>query len=117
MFLQLAHTNLDVFKVSKAFTLLCCKETKTFPADEKYAMVQQIRRAALSVHLNISEGSSRKSLAERKRFYEIARGSLIEVDTALDIAVELNYTTKELLNELGALLVRCFQMLSKLIGG
>ena len=117
MFLQLAHTNLDVFKVSKAFTLLCYKETKTFPADEKFAMIQQIRRAALSVHLNIAEGSSRKSLAERKRFYEIARGSLIEVDTALDIAVELNYTTKELLNELGGLIVRCFQMLSKLIGG
>lgn len=115
MFLQLAHTSLDVFKVSKAFTLLCYKETKTFPADEKYAMVQQIRRAALSVHLNIAEGSSRKSEAERKRYYEIARGSLIEVDTAFDIAVELNYTTKEILQPLGDLLVRCFQMLSKMI--
>jgi len=117
MFLNLSHTNLDVFKVSKAFTLLCYKETKTFPSDEKFAMIQQIRRAALSVHLNIAEGSSRKSLTERKRFYEIARGSLVEVDTAFDIAVELNYITKESLNELGLLLVRCFQMLSKLIGG
>ena len=54
-------------------------------------MSQQIRRAALSVHLNIAEGCSRRSQAERKRFYEIARGSVVEIDTALDIAVDLKY--------------------------
>ncbi len=54
-------------------------------------MVQQIRRAALSVHLNLAEGASRKSVVERKRFYEIFRGSLIEVDTAIGIAFELKY--------------------------
>ena len=116
MFLNLSHTNLDLFKVSRTFTLLCYRATKQFPSDEKYAMIQQIRRAALSVHLNIAEGSSRKSSAERKRFYEIARGSLVEVDTAFDIAVELEYTTKEQLQELGSMLIRCFQMLSKMIG-
>ncbi len=116
MFLNLSHTNLDLFKVSRTFTLLCYKETKSFPADEKFAMIQQIRRAALSVHLNIAEGASRKSLAERKRFYEIARGSLVEADTAFDIAVALNYTTKEQLQELGSHIIRCFQMLSKMIG-
>lgn len=115
MFLELSHTRLDVFKVLRELTLLCYKETKDFPADERYAMMQQIRRAALSVHLNLAEGSSRKSEAERNRFYEIARGSLIEVDTAFDIAVQLNYTTKELLQSLGDLIVRCFQLLSKMI--
>ncbi|TWI83694.1 four helix bundle protein [Lacibacter cauensis] len=116
MFLNLSHTNLDLFKVSRTFTLLCYKETNNFPSDEKFAIIQQIRRAALSVHLNIAEGASRKSLAERKRFYEIARGSLVEVDTAFDIAVELNYTTNEQLQELGSHIIRCFQMLSKMIG-
>jgi len=115
MFLELSHTRLNVFKVSRELTLLCYKETKDFPADERYAMMQQIRRAALSVHLNLAEGSSRKSVTERNRFYEIARGSLIEVDTAFDIAVQLNYTTKELLQSLGDLIVRCFQLLSKMI--
>ena len=115
MFLELSHTKLDIFKLSREFTLLCYQETKTFPGDERYAIVQQIRRAALSVHLNLAEGSSRRSEAERKRYYEIARGSLIEVDTAFDIAVQLNYTTKELLQPLGDLIVRCFQMLSKMI--
>ena len=66
-------------------------------------MISQIRRAALSVHLNVAEGCSRKSEKERKRYYEIARGSIIEVDAALDIAVSLDYTSKEKLGELGQL--------------
>ena len=66
MFLELSHTKLDIFKVSKSFVLNCYRETKTFPPE-------QIRRAALSIHLNIAEGCSRKSAAERKRFYEVAR--------------------------------------------
>jgi four helix bundle protein len=115
MFLQLSHTNLDIFKVSKSFVLNCYKETKTFPSEEKFGIVQQIRRAALSVHLNIAEGCSRKSVAERKRFYEVARGSLIEVDSALDISVDLSYVSKEKLTELGQLIVRMFQLISKMI--
>ena len=115
MFLELSHTKLDIFKVSKSFVLNCYRETKTFPPEEKFGIVQQIRRAALSVHLNVAEGCSRRSAIERKRFYEIARGSVIEVDAALDIAVELNYTTKERLYELGQFIIRCFQMISKMI--
>ena len=93
----------------------CNGETKAFPAGEKFGLIQQIRRAALSVHLNLAEGCSRKSAAERKRFYEIARGSLIEIDASLNIAVLLNYTTREKLHELGRLIVRSFQMLSNMI--
>ena len=115
MFLELSHTKLDVFKVTKNFVLICYRETKSFPTEEKFGMISQIRRAALSVHLNVAEGCSRKSAAERKRFYEIARGSLIEVDTALDIAVSLKYATKEQLRELGEFMIRSFQMMSKLI--
>ncbi|MGZ3999199.1 MAG: four helix bundle protein [Mucilaginibacter sp.] len=89
--------------------------TNRFPAEEKYALTQQIRRAALSVHLNIAEGSSRKSDAERKRFYEIARGSVIEVDAALDIAYDLNYCIPADLQSLGLTLVKCFKYLSGLI--
>jgi len=115
MFLELAHTKLDVFRIPKEFVLSCYKETRSFPSDERFAMIQQIRRAALSVHLNVAEGCSRKSVVERKRFYEIARGSVIEIDTALDIAVNLGYITKEKLTELGVLLIRSFQLISKMI--
>jgi len=115
MFLDLAHTKLDVFKVTKEFVLICYKETRSFPSEERFAMIQQIRRAALSVHLNVAEGCSRKSVVERKRFYEIARGSVIEVDTAFDIAFSLGYTSKEKLADLGTLLIRSFQLISKMI--
>ena|SRR5205809_6534517 len=115
MFLQLAHTKLEVFQVSKKFVLECYKQTKLFPSEEKYAMIQQIRRAALSVHLNVAEGCSRKSEVERKRFFEISRGSVIEIDTAIDIAVDLNYCLAENLNELGLLIVETFKQLSALI--
>lgn len=115
MFLNLAHTKLDLFQLSKSLTQECYKQTMLFPSEEKYGMISQIRRAALSVHLNIAEGSSRRSAVERRRFYEIARGSLIEVDTALDIALSLNYTNNENLTEPGILINRCFRMLSKMI--
>jgi len=114
MFLQLKHTELDVFVVSKAFVLSCYTATKSFPTEEKFALTQQIRRAALSVHLNVAEGCSRKSATERKRFCEVARGSAIEVDAAVD-AVALGYTSKQTLTELGSFLVRTFQLISKMI--
>lgn len=54
MFLELAHTKLDVFKVSKEFVLTCYKETKNFPWEEKFGLISQIRRAALFKHLNVT---------------------------------------------------------------
>lgn len=115
MFLQLTHTRLPIYSVSKKLVLECYRLTKMFPPEEKYAMVQQIRRAALSVHLNIAEGSSRRSEAERKRFYEIARGSVIEIDAALDIASQLMYCQTESMNILGELIINCFKQLSGII--
>ena len=117
MFLELAHTKLNVFIASKAFTLECYKVSKLLPQEERFAMTQQIRRAALSVHLNIAEGCSRKSPAERKRFYEISRGSLIEIDTALDIAVDLKYLSTDVLKTLGEHIINTFKQLSGMISG
>ena len=115
MFLELALTKLDVFAVSKAFAPACYKETKSFPSEEKFGIISQIRRAALSVYLNVAEGCSRKSAVERKSYYEIARGSVIEIDATLDIAVDLEYTSKQRLEEPGKLMIRSFQMISKMI--
>jgi four helix bundle protein len=69
----------------------------------------------LSIHLNIAEGASRKSEIERKRFYEISRGSIIEIDAALDIANELPYLSSYPTQKLGELIIRCFKLLSGLI--
>ncbi len=78
-------------------------------------MVQQIRREALSAHLNLAEGASRKSINERKRYFEIARGSVIEVDTAIEIAFELKYVTMNELEVLGKAIVDSFKLLTGLI--
>ena len=116
MFLTLNHQKLDIYQVSRSFVFECYRMTKTLPQEERYGMISQIRRAALSVHLNIAEGASRKSDAERKRYYEVARGSVIEIDAALDIANMLAYVETENLKELGELLTRCFRLLTGLIG-
>jgi four helix bundle protein len=115
MFLQLNHQKLEIFKISQLFVLECYKLTKIFPSEEKFGMISQIRRAALSVHLNVAEGSSRKSEVERKRFFEVSRGSIIEIDAALDVAAKLNYCQKQNLNELGKYMIECFKMLTSLI--
>ena len=107
MFLQLAHTRQDIFSASRQFVLECYKVTKLLPAEERFAMVQQILRACLSVHLQIAEGCSRKSMAERKLFFEISSGSVVEVDKAFDIAVHLKYVTREL-NSPGEKLIKPF---------
>jgi four helix bundle protein len=115
MFLQLNHQKLEIYKLSKQFVLHCYKLTKKFPIEEKYAMSQQIRRAGLSVHLNLAEGFSRRSGVERKRFFEVSRGSIIEIDAALDIALELDYATLVEMDGLGICGKDCFKMLSSLI--
>jgi four helix bundle protein len=115
MFLNLSHTKLDAYKFSQQLALECYKITKSFPNEEKFALVQQIRRAAISVHLNLAEGCSRKSQAERNRFFEIARGSVIEVDTAIDIAVKLEYVLQHNLEVLGEHIIKSFKLLSGMI--
>ena len=115
IFLKLNHQKLDLYKVSKSFVLECYKLRKQLPADEKFGMISQIRRAALSVHLNIAEGASGKSEVERKRYFEISQGSVVEIDAAIDIAHELNYLKNIPLNLLGEEIVRCFKMLTAMI--
>lgn len=74
MYLKLNHQKLDVYRASRTFVIECYKLSVLLPSEEKFGMISQIRRAALSVHLNIAEGSSRKSEVERKdtlRFQEV----------------------------------------------
>ncbi len=115
MFLQLAHTRLNVYQISQDLALECYRITKGFPPGEKFAMVSQIRRAAISVHLNIAEGCSRKSNKDRHRFFEIARGSVIELDSAIGIAHKIGYVQSEEIQTLGESIIKTFKLLSGLI--
>ena len=113
--LKLNHKNLDVWKLAVKFVSFIYKITSTYPKEELFSLTNQTRRAAVSISANISEGSSRKSLVERKRFYEIARSSLVEVDNHLEIAIELEYLSKETLMKIDEIVNELFAKLSKFI--
>lgn len=115
MFIHLNHKSLDVYGVIRNLVREIYNVSLRLPSDEKFNMVQQLRKASLSVKLNFAEGSSRKSDAERKRFKEIARGSIVEIDATLETAVDLKYFTPEELSEVGELLNKSFAMLSKMM--
>ena len=65
--------------------------TKTFPSDERYALTDQLRRAVVSIPSNIAEGNGRASNADYGHFLSIARGSLYETITQLQVAEDLGY--------------------------
>src|SRR5687767_12112996 len=114
MFLQLKHKSLDIYSTVRKLVKEIYAISSMLPESEKFNLIPQIRRAALSVKLNIAEGSTRKSALERKRYFEIARGSVVELDAALETAIDLNYLKAEELNNIGELLNKCFAMLTKL---
>jgi four helix bundle protein len=114
--LNLSHKNLDVYKFSLELVKEIYKHTKLFPKEEQFVLVTQLRRAAISVCSNLAEGSARFSPKEKKRFYEIARASLVEVDTQIEISLMLQYLVKENITEFEKYEESIFRMLSKMIG-
>lgn len=88
------HLQLDVYKLSMDFVESIYLLSKSFPKEEKYGLTLQLRRAAISIPSNISEGASRKSKKEFIRFLYIALGSVSEVDTQLNLAERLKFIAK-----------------------
>jgi four helix bundle protein len=115
MFLRLNHKNLEVYKSVRELTTEIYSISKRLPANEKINFIQQIRRAALSVKLNLAEGASRKSVNERKWHYLVSRGSVVEIDAIIETAADLKYFEVEELRNIGNLLNKCFAMLSNMI--
>jgi four helix bundle protein len=77
-----------------ALVLAVYRETARWPRREEYGLTAQIRRASTSSTINIAEGSAKQSLAEFKRFLDIALGSLAEVSCLLELAKDLNILAK-----------------------
>jgi len=86
---------LDVWQLAKQLVVKIYSLTKGFPSDEKFGMVNQMRRAAVSVSSNIAEGSSRNSQKDQANFYGMAYSSLMELLNQLIISNELSWISSE----------------------
>ena len=113
--LDLAHKKLDVWKKSLEFVSSIYKLTQTFPREEQFGLTSQLRRASVSVISNIAEGFARTSKIETRRFLEIARSSLVEVDTQIEISITLKYLTEKDIKILTENSNHIFAMLTNLI--
>ncbi len=89
--------------------------TDSFPDAERFGLVNQLRRASVSVPSNIAEGYGRGSRQEYFRFLRIARGSVFEIDTQLLIARNLNYLNYEVHEVIEAKTHECGRVLAGLI--
>lgn len=88
------HKDLEVWKKSISLVTEIYSITKSFPKEEIYGLTNQMRRAAVSVPSNISEGAARQTNKEFIQFLYIALGSNTELETQLLIAYKLNYMSK-----------------------
>ena len=91
-----SYKKLDVYAKSRQLVVTVYSLLKHFPAEEKYALGDQMRRAVISVPSNIAEGLSRTAPKEQAHFLDIAYGSLMETDCQLDILLDLGYISKEM---------------------
>ena len=95
--------------VKRTYVLL-----KKFPADERYAMCDQLRRASLSITSNIAEGINRYSAKDKIHFLEISYGSLMEVSSQFEIAEDLGYITSEDRANMDILIIEVAKLISGL---
>ena len=102
---------LDVWKLSMELSRTIYRLTGSFPIEERFGLVSQMRRAAVSIPSNLAEGAARTSNNEFRNFLSIARSSLSELDTQLDLSQQLGFITEQSRLELDRLLTRIDKML------
>ncbi|MBP9759847.1 MAG: four helix bundle protein [Candidatus Pacebacteria bacterium] len=107
--------DLDVWKQGHALVLAVYRQTHEFPSHELFALTNQMRRAAVSITSNIAEGFGRQGEKDKVHFYVIAKGSLYEIQSQLQIALDLGYLTVSTHDQLEADCTRVAQLLHGLI--
>jgi four helix bundle protein len=109
------HRDLAVWRQGVALALEAYRVSRRFPREETYALTSQLRRAATAIPSNVAEGNGRAHRREYANFVSMARGSLREVETLLEIACGLEYTNNEELAHMRELLDHVGRMLTNLL--
>jgi four helix bundle protein len=89
-----SYRDLEVWQKAMRLIVLSYRCTRSFPADERFGLTAQIRRAAISVAANIAEGHERRHLGDYLRHISFARGSVAELETELLAAEDLRYARR-----------------------
>ncbi|TAE17157.1 MAG: four helix bundle protein [Bacteroidetes bacterium] len=106
-----SYLDLDVWKQSRLLVKSIYQATALFPNDEKFGLVNQMRRSAVSVPSNIAEGSGRSTAQDSLRFFFIARGSLFELETQLYLSFDLDFLPQKSLDSLIEQVTSCKKLL------
>lgn len=109
------HKKLEAWRESIDLTIDIYQATDDFPKEHRFALTDQIHRAALSVASNIAEGAARQTRKEFANFLHIAQASLSELDTQLEIAKKLKFLSGEQWGKLDAQMNHIDKLLSGLI--
>lgn len=109
------HKKLRGWQLGMDIAVDIYKSTADFPAEEKYGLISQMRRSAVSVPSNIAEGSAHNSKKELINFLYVSSGSLSELDTQLELAKRLGYVTHEQWNYLDSKIIEEDKVLCGLI--
>jgi four helix bundle protein len=109
-----SYQDLLVWQKSMALVKDTYRRTRSFPQDERFGLVSQLRRAAVSVPSNIAEGQSRHTSGEFVQFLSHAEGSLAEMETQILISVDLDFCSKEEANQALAQIEELQRMLNSL---
>lgn len=109
-----SYKDLIVWQKSIALVKLVYALTSGFPSEEKFGIISQIRRCAVSIPSNIAEGQARRTTPDYVKFVSIAQGSLAELETQLIISVELGYCDSGTTDSIFALATEVRKMLNAL---
>ena len=105
---------LVVWQRAKVLTGEVYRLTRRLPASERFALADQMRRAAISIVANIAEGNGRDHHPDHLRFLAIARGSLMELDTLLELATDLEFLTPADVEKAATILSEVRRLLARL---
>ena len=110
-----SYKDLDVWKQTRALVKSVYNLSRKFPRDEQFGLINQLRRAVISVPSNIAEGCGRNYSKDSIQFFFIARGSLYEIETQLILSNDLQYISEEELRSITEQVTRCKKILNGFI--